>query len=191
MEARRRGYDAVRQGMRRRAVLPLLSFSLGVVIAAAWVGTHFGSWDIERHSQMSDGTLHHYCLWIGESAFIFRVTFIPVANPSGIHRPYWKFERGDVIHDYIEGYGGPLWGRLGFMVLAGTSEWGNTRMFSVPCWLLCLLTFGYSGFWFFSPRRRRRLRAERGLCPMCGYDVRASPDRWPECGSDVKTVAAR
>jgi hypothetical protein len=35
--------------------------------------------------------------------------------------------------------------------------------------------------WQFRKRRARR-RRQKGLCPECGYDLRASPGRCPECG---------
>jgi len=51
-----------------------------------------------------------------------------------------------------------------------------------PFWLLVLLfLFGCApGIWVC----RRRLKLRRaGCCPTCGYDLRASPARCPECGT--------
>jgi predicted Zn-ribbon and HTH transcriptional regulator len=51
----------------------------------------------------------------------------------------------------------------------------------LPPWLLALISLG-SGVLLWRIWLRRRLRLRPGLCPTCGYDLRATPERCPECG---------
>ena len=58
-----------------------------------------------------------------------------------------------------------------------------------PHWFCCLGALILPGIWvarYRSRRRRRLLEAiAMGLCPICGYDLRASTDRCPECGNSI------
>ena len=59
-----------------------------------------------------------------------------------------------------------------------------------PQWLPVVALSGLPGVWFVSWRRQRR-RVRSGQCLSCGYDLHATPDRCPECGTaaNVNTAA--
>jgi hypothetical protein len=76
-----------------------------------------------------------------------------------------------------------LW--FGQRRLTGTDSDGIVHAFRnlwVPLWLIAAASAVLPATWV-----RRRLiparRANAGLCPSCGYDLRASPERCPECGT--------
>jgi hypothetical protein len=54
--------------------------------------------------------------------------------------------------------------------------------------LLVALSAALLGLVASIPSTRRRHRRRLGQCPACGYDLRASPDRCPECGKPGKTL---
>jgi hypothetical protein len=81
--------------------------------------------------------------------------------------------------------GPTLMNRCGFgLRLEHDGEASFTRMM-IPFWFLFILTailpFGWIVFYF--KRRARLIRIVKGLCEKCGYDLRATPNACPECGT--------
>jgi hypothetical protein len=63
----------------------------------------------------------------------------------------------------------------------GTFTTTNDWSFGIPHWLVMLLFALLPGYHLLATLRRRQPTA--GICAICGYDLRATPDRCPECGT--------
>ena len=55
-------------------------------------------------------------------------------------------------------------------------------IYFIPHWMVLLVLLPLPALWS-AAVVRRRLRLSREICPTCGYDLRATPDRCPECGT--------
>jgi hypothetical protein len=95
---------------------------------------------------------------------------------------------GPIDHFLIRGndyMGSPLGedgGGFFYRAIYGVSWTG----FTIPLWKLviifCLYPCGRLFDMALSARRDRQKRRQ-GFCAICGYDLRATPDRCPECGT--------
>jgi hypothetical protein len=71
---------------------------------------------------------------------------------------------------------------------AGRALWffdassGDKTHIGIPCWSVAAPLTILPASWAVAWRRARRGRAA-GMCPLCGYDLRATPARCPECGA--------
>ena len=95
------------------------------------------------------------------------------------------------------------WGRVGrhsFAFRGNRSKFGPVRWeafdgitppaddgfsyirFGVSHWLLALLLLVPPVLWLIGFRKGKR-GSEPGVCASCGYDLRATPERCPECGT--------
>ncbi len=62
----------------------------------------------------------------------------------------------------------------------------------LPLWIPTTVFAALSLWLGFVPLHRRRKREKLGLCLKCGYDLRGSKDRCPECGQEfVSSIEAR
>jgi len=101
-------------------------------------------------------------------------------------RPGWRVQHGPPDDGDDWGIGPPEreWRFAGLWYRAGQQLWFRCRSLHVPDWMLLLATAVLPGLWYRRWRRDRRAawRERNGRCVRCGYDLRATPGRCPECG---------
>jgi hypothetical protein len=112
------------------------------------------------------------------------VTAEEAARPVG--RWQWEGWQREFVGCPAPGFGGPSSHRLGFH-LAWRGD-GSTvrREVILPYWAVVLPAALLPALWVL---RNLCRRVRPGACPVCGYDLRATPDRCPECDAFAATPA--
>jgi hypothetical protein len=160
-----------------------ISFAIGIVIVllstSLWVRGHW--WRADWVAYRNAAGTHSLDSRFGGISYAWNA--VPMAGPS---LPRWQCESHPTewLYDSEPWH---WWERLGFWY---RRQWIASGVMSgiwigVPNWFLVI-----GGIGLMVPQGRRwwGLRARRtaaGLCLACGYDLRASPERCPECGTAV------
>ena len=183
--------------MRRRLLNVLTAVSLLLFAAAVvlWVRSYLSWESVGRYPYRPAGHTYHQqafnssrgMVWVQWNAVKYLnkslIAMMDRNRAEGSYDERWTYAKNN-----LSGVAPPArpWERIGFMYYrtkdVRTSE-GLQSVFAagVPYWLLAAL-FAVSPVRWTLVRLRARRRAGRGLCPRCGYDLRATPGVCPECG---------
>src|SRR4051812_17245159 len=108
------------------------------------------------------------------------MAILPLFSRTGKDHWHLTLESGSPVTqnnwDITLSTGGRFWS------VASTGRNWTYHQFVVPYWSLAVVFGALSACWLRCLVRRTRLRAA-GLCRICGYDLRATPNRCPECGN--------
>lgn len=107
---------------------------------------------------------------------------------------YWPHWRSGVDNDYDFSSSDNLCERLGFAHVSETVGLSIPLMFdeehwTFPHWAAVCGAGLAPAIWAVARWRRRRTR-RLGHCTACGYDLRATPDRCPECATIPQDIQA-
>jgi len=176
-----------------------LSFLLGVAAAALWVRSHFVIDDFQRFGVIEGRLRERRVLsCVGAVAWAQDGPYVSSFR-EGLRVGEWRHRQyrtgglsdGDTpavffVHQATRSQ------KAGFVLHLGSQDDGTwyatfmpNALVGLPYWTIALAFAALPAAQvrrLLRALRARRRRAE-GRCPACGYDLRASPDRCPECGT--------
>ena len=142
----------------------------GVVASRGQVSVRLSTYRVRP--PVSDGWWHHV-----------------QSRPSRLAVPHGASTR--TLGSDSDTYTSREWGAAGFGVRHNSNSNGTSVFLLVPHWSFLALGAILPVIWTVRCHRRwrARRREDAGLCPGCGYDLRATPGRCPECGAEPSADA--
>jgi hypothetical protein len=170
-----------------------VSLALFVATVALWVRSYWigdrVDWWTKGENLASYRTIIDHTISTGRGVIGFDTRRWFDEYEYGYHAPRWKRGRQDPRKLDIDSWDPSS--KVFDAILGSYSiedrkiGWGDylsSRLIRVPFWPIAVVMSAIPVIWFVR-LVRRVMRDHAGLCPSCGYDLRATPERCPECGT--------
>ena len=175
--------------MRRHLLILLtgLSLLLCAAVAVFWVRGYWVSDELGWAWHRADGSRLAIAFGSGRGGLGAGVSRVPSRGPRGSGHLWRRHATGY--------YGGADWpslgrGGMGFYVTAHANPATGVHI-TGGCAPAPLAFAAVAALPALAVRRwLARRDAHPGLCPRCGYDLRATPERCPECGGTTACLPA-
>ena len=163
--------------------LALVSLLLCVATGVLWVRSYWAE-DVVTHFAPREGVdaMLNWSAWsVNGSCGLWRI-FLP-SERILLHGPFlqWDSAPAAAVTPIETWYGFGL----------ERADWRTGWIVAVPHWLPVMLLAICPSWWLVLWKRKRTALRMVGCCKACGYDLRATPERCPECGTVPGAEAER